>query len=1364
MTTTDPTSYDADSIQVLEGLEAVRKRPGMYIGNTDVMGLHHCVFEVVDNSLTYETPILMAEDGELRLRPIGELIDSYMNEFSADVEGGATMQLLRRGFNLQALTFSPKDYRLSYQPISSLIRHEVNSSIYRIHLATGRQVEITPYHSLFTLRKGEVVSVRGDELNPGDYVIVPRTWIEPPQYVTEINLVNQLLALPPERTEKFYLYGVREALTAGVREALSGSLKRKESWYDYNHYDYLPFNLLRQLPPTIIAHLPISTRVGTKYGKFPIRLPVSQALIELLGIYAAEGCVTHDKAKDHCSLVFSFGSHESDQIDYTLRLIKEVFDLELQSHYVHESARIIKIGQELVAVLFADILGTGEESHSKQVPNLIFNLPPELRERYLIAYLSGDGHPSTIFANHLHQGSTPNKEDRHKYTFVTASQSLASALHYLLASLGKTWSLHTVAAAEVPAERPILVNYRGKARSYTLCERSSSYRTAFYWHSNASYIHNLPFDEVVANCTDRLTRMAHRRGQIGISRPKIDRLRGDGKLALYENGEAFLEGDLGLLKVTRIEEIKDYAHPWVYDVSVPDGENFVAGWGPVMCHNSVDEALQGHGNRIDVVIHSDQSMTVRDYARGVPVDIHKETGLPALEVIMTRLHAGGKFGGSGYKVSGGLHGIGVKAVNAVSEWMEVKVRRNGKLYRQRYERGIAVTPVEVIGKVPAGETGTETSWSFDREIFHAEGLAYNFKTLASRFRDMCFLTPSLQISLVDEREAGQEATYYFQGGIASFVAYLNRTRQRVHPVIYVNREVDEVLVEVAMQYTDGYQESIHTFTNNINQPEGGMHLTGFRGALTRSINDYARKVGLLKEKDTNFSGEDVREGLTAIVSVKVKDPQFEGQTKIKLNNTEVKGAVESTVNEALARWFEENPRDGKEIINKVLTASRARAAMKKARDMVIRKSALESMTLPGKLADCSERDPNKSELMLVEGDSAGGCFSGDTLVALADGRALSFKDLVEEQAMGKEHFCYTIRRDSRIGLERLINVRITKRDAEVIRLTLDNGETIICTPDHRFMLRDGSYKEAASLISDDSLMPLYRKLSSTADKGITINGYEMVWDPSTQNWLLTDTLTEAPRIDESLAREAVANYNHRVVSIERLDERLDVYDLEVPHTHNFALAGGVFVHNSAKMGRDRRFQAVLPLRGKILNVEKARINKVLDNREVQALISAIGCGIGDSFDLKHLRYSRVVIMTDADVDGSHIRTLLLTFFFRYMQPLIEHGHVFIAQPPLYLLKVGKEEHYVYNDQEKEAKLRQMAGKNVGIQRYKGLGEMNPEQLWQTTLNPEVRTLLQVTIEDAVEADKTFDMLMGSAVPPRKRFIQTHARQVRNLDV
>ncbi len=589
--------------------------------------------------------------------------------------------------------------------------------------------------------------------------------------------------------------------------------------------------------------------------------------------------------------------------------------------------------------------------------------------------------------------------------------------------------------------------------------------------------------------------------------------------------------------------------------------------------NAVDEALAGYCDRIIVRIHKDSVVCVEDNGRGIPVDIHPQTGRPALEVVMTTLHAGAKFGSEGYKVSGGLHGIGVSAVNAVSAWLEAVVKRDGKIYRQRYERGRPVTPVEVIGETDPEDTGTKITWLRDPEIFKP-GVDYKYQTIAQRLREMAFLTPGLKITIIDER-ADQEATFYFEGGIVSFVRYMNRDRKVLHDPIYAKKQVDDILVEVALQYTDTYNESIFTFANNINTVEGGTHLTGFRSALTRSVNEYARRHGFLKEKDSNFTGEDVREGLTAVVSVKLRDPQFEAQTKIKLNNPEVKGAVESVLNETLSRWLEEHPREAKSILAKILTSARAREAARKAREMVVRKSALESLTLPGKLADCSERDPEKTELYIVEGDSAGG---------------------------------------------------------------------------------------------------------------------------------------------------------------------------------------------SAKQGRDRRFQAILPLRGKILNVEKARLNKVLDNKEVQAIISALGCGIGDDFDLSKLRYGRIILMSDADVDGAHIRTLLLTLFFRYMPQLIEAGRLYIAQPPLYLIQAGREKYYAYSDEEKDALLKKLDGKNVTIQRYKGLGEMNPEQLWETTMNPENRTLLQVTIEDAVQADKTFTMLMGSAVPPRKRFIQTHAKQVRNLDI
>jgi len=591
--------------------------------------------------------------------------------------------------------------------------------------------------------------------------------------------------------------------------------------------------------------------------------------------------------------------------------------------------------------------------------------------------------------------------------------------------------------------------------------------------------------------------------------------------------------------------------------------------------NAVDEALAGFCDRIEITIHPDNSITVEDNGRGIPVDIHPQVKRPALEVVMTRLHAGGKFGGGGYKVSGGLHGVGVSAVNALSQWLEVVVKRDGKVWRQRYERGRPVTDVEVIGKMKKGErTGTRVTFLRDPEIFDV--LEYRFDVLAQRFREIAFLTRGLHIKFVDERPSPpKEINFYFEGGIATFVRYLNKNRKPLHDPVYVEKQVNDILVEAAIQYTAEYVESVYAFANTINTPDGGTHLTGLRSAITRTLNDYARKNGLLKDDEPNFSGDDTREGLTAIVSVKLPDPQFESQTKVKLLNAEVRNIVESVVSETFGEWLETHPREAKQIIEKCKTSYRARLAARKARDLVIRKSALESMTLPGKLADCSERDPSKTELFIVEGDSAGG---------------------------------------------------------------------------------------------------------------------------------------------------------------------------------------------SAKQGRDRRFQAILPLRGKILNVEKARLDKALSNKEIQALITALGTGIGDDFDISKLRYNRIVIMTDADVDGAHIRTLLLTFFFRYMPQLIEDGHLYIAQPPLYLIKAGKQHFYAYTEEEKEKILKRLDGNKVTIQRYKGLGEMNPEQLWETTMNPENRILLQVTINDAAEADRTFAMLMGDEVPPRRRFIQTHAKAVRNLDV
>src|SRR6266487_4203295 len=753
--------------------------------------------------------------------------------------------------------------------------------------------------------------------------------------------------------------------------------------------------------------------------------------------------------------------------------------------------------------------------------------------------------------------------------------------------------------------------------------------------------------------------------------------------------------------------------------------------------NSIDEVMAGIADTITVVIHPDGSVIIEENGRGIPVEEHRQRpGLSTLEVVMTILHAGGKFGGSGYQISSGLHGVGVSVVNGLSEWCQVDVKRDGRLYRQRYERGIAVTPLLDLG--PAEGTGTTTSFIPDLEVMETRD--YSFDILAQRFREMAYLNRGLTISIRDER-SDREATFYFEGGLVSFVRYLNKNRSciQARPVSTL-REIDNVKVELAVQYNDSWTSTEFSFANGINTADGGMHITGFRSALTRSLNDYARKMNLLKEKDSNLTGDDVRQGLTAVVSVKMPNPQFEAQTKAKLNNAEVRPIVEMVTSDMLTKYLEETPSEAKAIIEKCLLSARAREAARAARDLIQRKNVLDT-TLPGKLADCSEKHADRCELYLVEGDSAGGCFSGDTLIALADGRSLSFKDLIGEQAEGKEHFGYTIRRDGKIGLERLINVRMTKAQAKVLRITLDNGESIICTPDHRFMLRDGSYKAAADLTPTDSLMPLYRKMSDMSERYFDGNA--------------------------ALAYEAVASYNHRITAIEWLEEEVEVYDLEVPGTHNFALASGVFVHNSAKQGRDRHFQAILPLRGKILNVERARLDKMLENQEIKNIITATGVGIGDQFNLSKLRYGRIVIMCDADVDGAHIRTLLLTFFFRHMEQLISGGHLYIAQPPLFHIKVGKQVKYVYTDEERDAIVAEYReshnGKEPEVGRYKGLGEMNPETLWDTTMDPGKRTVLKVSIEEAVEADKTFNMLMGDEVGPRKRFIESHAKNA-NLDV
>ncbi|MBM3286490.1 MAG: DNA topoisomerase (ATP-hydrolyzing) subunit B [Candidatus Eisenbacteria bacterium] len=586
--------------------------------------------------------------------------------------------------------------------------------------------------------------------------------------------------------------------------------------------------------------------------------------------------------------------------------------------------------------------------------------------------------------------------------------------------------------------------------------------------------------------------------------------------------------------------------------------------------NAIDEALAGFCDAVRVVLHKDGSCSVFDNGRGIPIDIHPEQKRPGVEVVMTMLHAGGKFDGSSYKVSGGLHGVGVSVVNALSEWLEVRVHQKGQIYRQRYERGEPVTDLEVVGTTE--DRGTEVRFKPDKEIF--EETVFHYETVAHRIRELAFLNCDVKLLLVDEND-GREQVFHYEGGLREFVSFLNESKTPLHrDAVQFRRERDEVVVEAALQYTDSFAETIFTYANNISTVEGGTHLVGLKQALTRSLNAYGQKNGILK--NVILSGEDVREGLTAVLAIKLRRPQFEGQTKTKLGNTEVAGIVGSVIGEELGEYLEAHPAEAKRILEKCVQSASARDAARKARDLARRKSIMDGGGLPGKLADCSEEDPEVSELYIVEGDSAGG---------------------------------------------------------------------------------------------------------------------------------------------------------------------------------------------SAKQGRDRKFQAILPIKGKILNVEKARLDKALANEEIRAIITAVGTGFGEEeFDLAKLRYHRIIIMTDADVDGSHIRTLLLTFFFRYMKPVVEGGYIHIAQPPLYRAKKGKVERYVYSDEERDRLLEEMGRTGVQLQRYKGLGEMNPEQLWETTMNPKTRTLLKVSVEDAAEAERIFSILMGDQVEPRRKFIEENALFVRNLDI
>ncbi len=1035
--------------------------------------------------------------------------------------------------------------------------------------------------------------------------------------------------------------------------------------------------------------------------------------------------------------------------------------------------------------------------------------------------------------------------------------------------------------------------------------------------------------------------------------------------------------------------------------------------------NSVDESFAGVADSIWVTLNKDGSATVKDNGRGIPVDKHK-SGVSALELTMTKLHAGGKFGGGAYKVSGGLHGVGASVVNALSSYFRVVVLRDGKAYFQEYKEGKPFKPVSEISfenlkkwgiEADKNDTGTITTFIPDKKVF--ENVTFDNNKCKSLLRDRAYLVAGLYFHFKDEND-GDFANFYFEGGIKSLVAHSNRGKTAVSDVIYVSKEEGGISCEVAIQYTDSFSENVKGYVNGINTVDGGTHVTGFRTALTRAITDYAKKLngnGNGKEDENLLVGEDMKEGLTSVVYIKMPSDrlQFESQTKAKLNNPEVQTFTAQTVKEGLDTYFEEHPADARKVVEKVTLSAKARLAARAAKDAVLRKGALEGAALPGLLADCQSNDPSISELYIVEGPSAGGCFSANTKIALADGRDVSFKELVREYKLGKRNYCYTTNKNGSIEIAEIKNPRLTKKNAKVIKVILDNNQKIICTPDHLFRLRNGSYKKASELIRTDSLMPLRKKLSKIEGR-ITIKGYEMVFDPYRYRWIFTHVLSDRYNIknnpnynlqgehkhhidfnklnnnpdniarftkdyhlklhsqqayktlqrpdvlaklaklhgtkkfrekirkamttptmrkllsdraklqwqnetykkymtqkymefynnntkyreqnnkrlfeaqkdywsksenheyqskinkdffkkhperklllrkialkewqdknllawrsettkkqwtsefrkkrkeaynktylnralsnlhslyqqmgninidayqnlrltsndktllkyetiknrffdgSENRFQDAVVNFNHKIKQIVQLNKRIDVYDLEVDETHNFALASGVFVHNSAKMGRDRKYQAILPLGGKILNTERAHLDKIVKFDEIKNLIIALGGGIGETLNYDKFRYHRVIIMCDADVDGEHITTLLLTFFFRHMPELINRGYLYIALPPLYKITFGKEIFYAYDDAEKDLFIKEkVKGVKYGLQRYKGLGEMNPQQLWETTMDPEKRTLKKVSVESAEEADKLFTMLMGEEVPPRKKFIQTNAH-LATLDV
>jgi len=1710
-------SYTAKDIYVLEGLEPVRKRPGMYIGSTGPEGLHHLIWEVVDNSLSYQTPIIIKNQGKVQIGKIGEIIDDLFKKNASliDKSSNGEVEILRKGFEVESLSFDSHNLKLKFQPVFSLIRHKVNSEIYRITLQNNRQIEITPYHSLFTLSEGRVLPIKGSELKIGTPIVIPKIWPEVEKPINEIDLIDELIKLSPKKTARINLYNLTDLLKRDVELGLKikdqfpqykKSRHRANIWQDYLRYNYLPFNLIRLLNSEELRKVkeenPYLGNKRSDNWRLPYRLKITRELVELLGIFAAEGSIIKNKGIPN-RIVFSLGAKEEDLINYLRYLIQKTFGFSLKLHYIHETARTLSIDSYLITLLFNDIIKTGQNSSNKKVPDLIFNLKQKLRERYLIGYLAGDGYPTKIWIDHLIQNTAPSLSEKRKFSATSKNKDFIVSLAYLFSSLNKTYSLGVRRKGK--RRKFIKITYKGTTKKSEIKSQKISFALDFYWNTNSSYSNYLPLKETILTISWKRPYSFSVSSQNGVSANKVLTLLEENRVILHPNALTFLNSDLGILRVKKIEKIK-YNYPWVYDISVPNGENFVAGYSPVMAHNSLDEAMAGYCKNIDIHLLPQNRVKVVDDGRGIPVEKHPQTKKSALETVMTTLHAGAKFGGKSYQVAGGLHGVGVSVVCALSKWMRAEVCRDGHRYFQEYAKGRPITSVKKLDS--CRQTGTTVTFEPDPEIF--KEIKFDLKKIFNHLRQQAYLTKKIKITVADQREKPEKIySFYFEGGLASYIKYLTKGVTPRHPnIFYGSGERNGILVEAAFQYTEEYESYEESFANNIFTGEGGTHLTGFRAALTRTLNDYARKNGFLKESEDNLGGEDVKEGLTAVVSVKIKEPQFEGQTKAKLGNPEAKTAVESVVSEALSDFLERNPQDARAIIEKCILSLKARKAAKAARETVLRKGILDGLALPGKLADCSSRKPEESELYIVEGESAGGSgkqardrrfqailplkgkilnverarldkilaskeiksliialgtavaedfnieklryhriilmadadsVTGDIPILLFDKEKQEFfltkiEDFVENcddtlkyqvltynsknQKRELKEIYQTIKHPLRTSLYEIktycgypIKITschsiyvfekgkiVTKKGSDVKKgdllifpksfprqekeYIMDLKDTILnsglnnisikvsqdkikeipalawCELDRRLWLNFQKERELVGIsrktmgkeieIYDrviqqweqkiDNVMPRFYQFKNYLNQlkinssGLGYNLYIPIkeWKekeiPNEVEFYLENHNRKiktqfkldkdlayligyylgdgyfAPekknpnRFSISLGKIKVKQYCHLLSQIIKekfnsqpiIERQRDGSRILTFHSFEFKMIlmqlgilakkapqkfipniffntkkeiqesllkgllqsdGFITVWKNKKTGRTKAIygwrlssqkliEGILTIfrqwglfpaysisqnkdhqskDGKIIksnfkshdlsistveylletkniwqgHKDAKKIESYLKKVNYKKIIGKSVQPISDDFvglkviEIKEIKNPKDKFVYDFSVvgdqnfiaglggillhnsDGNHIRTLLLTLFYRYFRPIIENGHLYIAQPPLYKIQTGKKIEYAYTEDEKLKILEKLKKEKIAnpfIQRYKGLGEMNPEELWATTMNPENRVLLKVTIEDAKEADKIFDILMGDEVLPRKRFIQNYAKKVKNLDI